>query len=699
MADSRPATVKGSRRALAGAPRRAGRVAKRSRAGWASSLPRILAPLSLALLSVCSVAGATVPPAEQLLPQDTQVMLTVPDCAKARALYRRTPASRLWDDPAMTAFTDQFSARMQEQLLAPLEREFGVRCADCAALPQGQFTAAVVPNGPPDAAGASTALLLLLDAREHREQLAQALGTLKQRWVDSGRTLRAEKIRDCDFTVLLAAANDVPKSVKGFFAPPRTFNDPAGGNKPPVPVEPSPAEAQAAAVKREYYVGQVDSLLIVATAERPVERILARLAGAQLPTLAELPAFAANRDAQFRDAPLFGWLNARPFVDLLAHQLGDRPNPPELTNAAPENVLFLSFGTARILSALGVAGLQSVAFSLREDDDGAWLQLFARAPEAARRGVFKLLAGQSTESGAPPFVPADAARFWRWRVNGPQAWATLEQVLTDISPQLTGTFNWLLDSANEVARQKDPDFDLRKALLTSLGDDLLGFQAGPAAGATDLDSAPSLYLLNSPRPYQLVGALKALFLLLPQPEGDAERDFLGRKIYSVLLPTLPGAEPPKDGLRVLYYAAAASGVALSTDGALLEEYLRGAERQAKPLRETPGFAEATERVVGPGASWFGYQNQGAAMAAAFAGLKKDTNYHTAFSALLPLPGGLEWARDALDLRAWMDLPRLPPYERVAKYFHFTTCAVRASPDGISVKYFAPTPPELKLRPQ
>ena len=123
----------------------------------------------------------------------------------------------------MKGFTDHFAEKMQDQLLAPLERELNVRGADCAALFQGQFTLAVVPGGAPGDARTSPAVLLLLDTRDQHDRLAQTLAGLKKQWVDSGRTLRVEKIRGCDFTVLLAALNDVPKSVKDVFAPPRSY--------------------------------------------------------------------------------------------------------------------------------------------------------------------------------------------------------------------------------------------------------------------------------------------------------------------------------------------------------------------------------------------------------------------------------------------------------------------------------------------
>ena len=62
-----------------------------------------------------------------------------------------------------------------------------------------------------------------------------------------------------------------------------------------------------------------------------------------------MPSFAARRDALFRAAPLFGWVSPKPFLELLARQL-QQPNPPELTNGAPDNVFFLTYGVTRILS-------------------------------------------------------------------------------------------------------------------------------------------------------------------------------------------------------------------------------------------------------------------------------------------------------------------------------------------------------------
>ena len=131
-----------------------------------------------------SAVSVAVPPAPKLLPDDTLLMITVPDFAAARVLHGRTPQSRLWHDGAMKAFTERFTEKMTEQLIVPLERELDVRWSECAALPQGQMTFALIRNEGRSGAGPAVAWLFLLDARDMSPLLTKTLGGLKKKWVD-----------------------------------------------------------------------------------------------------------------------------------------------------------------------------------------------------------------------------------------------------------------------------------------------------------------------------------------------------------------------------------------------------------------------------------------------------------------------------------------------------------------------------------
>jgi hypothetical protein len=61
----------------------------------------------------------------------------------------------------------------------------------------------------------------------------------------------------------------------------------------------------------------------------------------------------------------------------------------------------------------------------------------------------------------------------------------------------------------------------------------------------------------------------------------------------------------------------------------------------------------------------------------------------------PVTDSIPFASPERTFRDWMDFSLLPPYEQVGKYFHFTVSASSANVDGITFKYFSPTPPQLK----
>src|SRR5262249_10827132 len=151
-----------------------------------------------------------------------------------------------------------------------------------------------------------------------------------------------------------------------------------------------------------------------------------------------------------------------------------------------------------------------------------------------------ILAAEPKTASPPSFVPADTVKFQRWRIDGAKSCVTLQKMLSDISPQWVTALSFLLDTANAAARLKEPGFDLKKALLANLGDDLISYERPPRSNsAADLASPPAVLLIGSPNPEQLAAAFKALLVMGPQSGTSQDREFLGRKIYSLPLPSLP----------------------------------------------------------------------------------------------------------------------------------------------------------------
>ena len=464
--------------------------------------------LGLLILGASKV-GAAVPSPEKLLPDATLVMVTAPDFPKIREMYRKSPQRQLWNDPAMKPFRDNFLSKWQQDFVKPLERELSVSLDTYTNLLRGQITFALIQNGGPGSADRSLGWVLMLEAKDKSAQLKTNLADLRKKWVDAGKTIKTEKILAFDFSVLPMSSNDVPKTIRRFFP-----------QRSEVQELPAEGEPKKAAPQAELVLGQVDSLLILGNSTATVEKIVIRLTGGALPSLGELAAYDANHRASFRDAPLYGWINVKSLIEYMTRKSSEkRPSdaPDPFTGPAPD----------KIIAALGLSGLKTLAFNVQDSSEGSLFQVLLSAPEATRQGIFKIIAGEPKETIPPSFVPADAVKFRRWRLDGQKTWAALEKMLADISPQSLNGVNFILDTANTAAKEKDPSFDIRKNLIGNLGDDIITYEKPPRGNSlAELRSAPSIFLIGSPHPEELAAALKSVLVFMSQQAGTpAERSF------------------------------------------------------------------------------------------------------------------------------------------------------------------------------
>ena len=631
------------------------------------TLRLIFIAASVASLTFANSIRATIPPAENLLPADTLFLVTVPDCAALRADMHQSPQWLFWGDPAMKPFHDKFMEKWNESFIGPLEHDLGVKLGDFTGLPQGQFTFAVTDNGSNGHDDIPPGLLLLLDAKDKRDQLKTNIAALEKKWTADGKIVHTETIRGISFSVVPISSNDIPATLKKIF-PRRQPVQELG--KETVPPKPS-----------ELFVGQFESLLIVGNSSTAIDPVAAHLTGGGPPALDSDAVFAADKVSRFRDNPLYyGWFNAKTFFGILAQTPEPQPNPE-----APSPMPRVPWH--QVLIASGAMGLKSASFTCRESHDGAEVDFFLAAPENSRAGLFKIFAIEQKDANPPLFVPADAIKFSRWRVDGQNAWAELQKTLANISPAALSSLNSVIDIANASAQQKDPNFDVRKNLIGNLGDDWISFQKAPTGTSlTDLNNAPSLFLFAASNPDQAAVAIKNVMSIASGQQTVPEpRDFLGKKIYTIPLPAqrTPNSLTPVP--QSLYFAASEGYVAVTKDSSILENYLRSAAKPARPLREIPGLADAMQHVDGAGGGLFGYDNQREVMRATFGALKDFSEDSSNGNPLAVLPQGL---------RDWMDFSLLPDFDTVSKYFYLSVFSASTTADGISLKAFAPRPPQL-----
>ncbi len=631
------------------------------------NLRRIFLSAFAASLTFTTALRAAIPPAENLLPANTLFVVTAPDCAALRTALRQSPQVLLWNDPAMKPFHDKFMGKWNEAFVAPLEKDLGLKLADFASLPQGQFTFALTQNGWTGSGDQAPGLVLLLDAKDKSGLLKTNLAALQKKWTDGGKPIRSETIRNVKFSIVPLSSNDVPESVSRLLPQHQAVSE-LGKETPPA----KPAEL---------VIGQFESLLIVGNSIKAVEPVVAHLTGGSAPALSDNAVFAADKLTQFRGAPLYyGWFNAKTFFNVLAAIPQPEPNPD-----APSPMPAFSWNAA--LTASGAMGLKSASFACRDSHDGSEADFYFSVPEAERTGLFKMLAAASKDSDAPLFVPAEAVKFWRWRTDGQKDWAALESMIGNISPAVLSSLNAAIAMANASAQQKDPSFDFRKNLIGNLGDDFVGYQkAAAGTSIADLNNAPSIFLFAAANPEQALQAVRSVASLMYGQQGATDpREFLGKKIYSIALPAPRGLDATATTRRSIYLTTSSGYVAMSTDSAILESYLRSTGTPAKPLRETAGLADAAQHIGGTGTGLFGYENQRDIMRSAFTLLKNQSDSPAGLGSMAALPKSF---------RDWMDFSLLPDYDAVSKYFFFSVFNGSTTSDGISFKAFAPRPPGL-----
>lgn len=620
-------------------------------------------------LTVTAAIRAAVAPAEDLLPSDTLLVVTIPDCAAFRSNLHQSPHWLLWNDPAMKPFHDKFLSNYREQFAGPLERDLGIKLDDFMDLPQGQFTFAVTANGWNGSDDStSPGIVILLDAREKSGLLQTNIAALQTKWRNDGKAIRTESIGGVPFSVVSLETNDIPPTLKNMFPSRPQPQELGKENKSPKPAE--------------LVVGRIGSLLIAGNSIKAIEPVVRHLTGGSQPALKDNPVFAADQLSQFRDRPLFyGWFNGKTYFQILS-QIPEADENPQAPSPLPR------VPWQAVLNASGFTGMKSVSFAFRESHDGSRLNIYISAPESVRAGFFRIFAIEPKEANAPAFVPADTVKFSRWRIDAQKSWAELQKALDQISPMAGSSLNSAIDIANATAQAKNPEFDLRKYLIGNLGDDFISYEKAP----DDTDVTPSLFLFSSQNPEQTIAGLKTILSFAGSQSLAEPRDFLGRKIYTIPLPNRSSAGSMASRSRAIYCSSGSGYVAVSSRSSMVEEFLRSSQSTAKPLRQTSGFADAAQQVGGAGNGMFGFENQKESWNALFKA-KKNSNMATTNS----LPFGaanIPFLNLQNGIRAWMDYSLLPDFNQVSKYFYISTYSGSMNSDGYTFKIFAPRPPAL-----
>jgi hypothetical protein len=621
---------------------------KLKRSGDLPVLPAMKRSILLfpALAAVSLALQAAVPPAPKLFPNDTLAVLTVPDWSQTASEMGASSAGRLWKDPAMKPFRDHFEKKFNEKVLGTLEKDMGIRAGDFLALLQGQFSLAVIQNDWRGQEGSQPSFAAVIDTRDKSGQLATQLTEMQKKLRDAKQAVKVEKVRDIEFASVVINLPTEEEDEDAAEPADKDSLKPKGD----------------AGNKMTLYFGQVDTALVVSDSTKTLEKLVARMTGGTIPSLSEEAEFQSSESAWFQKAFAYGWVHTVPLYKVASQTL-----------AESEGADAMGVDPKAALKAAGLEGLKSISMAWNLTSDGSGGTVSLSLPESQRVGLFRMLAAAAKDSSPSAYIPSDAVKFQRWRLDGQKLWGTLEETLAGVSPQLSGFLQLMV---GQIGKDKDPSFDLKKNLIGNLGDDVVMYSKAPKGETVEeLANPPSMVLVGSPNGLPLMTAMKsAMSAMGGGGEEVKDREFNGKKVVGVRTPSPTGAGDSK-----LEMATSAGYVAMSSTPAVLEEFLRSSEGGGRSLKDDSAIGVAAQKVGGMSTGLFGYENQRETMRGQWQFLKSG-----GLTDMISSAGEGEWA-DLFDFKV------LPPYEQVAKYFGIAVYAGETDGRGMHFRFYGPDP--------
>jgi len=455
----------------------------------------------LALLAACNLSSAAAVPLVNLVGDNTALALSITDTPALVRGWDASPIAKTWDDPQVAKFFAPLREKMMiEEWDAKAKEATGSTVRELLALADGEMLLAV-PAMNFDALKQSDVppFLLAIHVGDHAAKIEKIMA------------VAAEKATVHEQTEVFSGAT--------------------------VHIRPLKAEkdGEPDAKPESFAWAIVDGVwLVSAEKERVFSAVDAVKNGGVDAALGKSVRFLAARERAGDDQALF-YLNLAAIYPVVreavaARKAGSKPNPMGID---PENVL----------GALGLDALGEVYGAINIGEKDTRMDFGLTYTE--ERGLLKLLAYQPGPSPQPAWIPAKWPSVATLKFSPPQAYEGLEQLLDSISPMLSG-----MAQGQITAMNRKLGVDLKRDLIGSLGSDIVSAYALPpglAAGVTppwdQMDQLISISLNNVDAFTKAIDGLKQM---AGGPAADklfVKRDYLDQAIYTLNVPSRPGAKP------------------------------------------------------------------------------------------------------------------------------------------------------------
>ena len=443
------------------------------------------------LCSPVSVSAETLPETARLLPPETILLADIDNFNRFRTGFEKTNFYKLYKDPAMAAFVDDFKTKWREKI-RELDNEFIRVVTDADALPQGRVAVALVPN-PPMAETKDTdepPLLFITQWGQTIAKIKEAVDKVVKKDVEDGAYRKIEDYRGVTITTITG---------------------------------------QSSADESYCFI---DDTLIESMNPDVLKFVIAHIKGAASPTLADDADYAATIKSTRPSAPgrIDFYVNIKQIVKTIIAEDTTGGIKTVIANLGLDNVT--SFSCSIDPGSLASAGGGS-----------SFAKAFLKI-EGRKKGICKMLDIESATFRAPQFISASVCSVSFVNLNIQNAFSEFANILAGFSPQFAAMMYMPLLPPSP---QGEPPLQLKADIIDHLGSQIITAQSTgkPPFNAGARPPAESLIAVAVNDRSALEKSLALLHSKVIAPNNpDARRELLGHTLYLVApLTMLPASRP------------------------------------------------------------------------------------------------------------------------------------------------------------
>ena len=424
-----------------------------------------------------SVRAGILPDTAKLVPPETILLVDFDDFGRLRTQFEGTNFYKLYKDPAMAAFVDDFKTKWREKIRKP-DNELLRVIADIDALPQGRVAAAFVLNEQINKDANEPPLLLITQWGQTIAKIKEAVDKMVEKAIEDGAHRQSEDYRGVSITTIIRKSS--------------------------------------AALSYCF----IDDCLIGSMDLDVLRFVIAQIKGADSATLADDADYIATMKAAELSSKtqIDLYVNIKQIVKIIISEDDTGKTKTTISNLGLDNVT--SFGCS-----IGPG-------SSTTDSKASFGKAFLKV-RGEKKGICTMLNIESATLRVPQFIQPSAHSVSFVNLNIKKAYNELGNILNSISQQLAAMMYMPLLPPSP---QGEPPLQLKADIVDHLGSQIIIAQSidEPPSDISEPKQKKSLIAVAIENRSALEKSLSLLHgTLLTANNPDARRELLGHTIYLI----------------------------------------------------------------------------------------------------------------------------------------------------------------------